>query len=330
MKPIVWIDSTSYKDGTASLAKWARLVSPDSVLGQPWQLSLREVDAAVVTARYRFDSATMQQFPRLKIIARLGVGYDNVDIEAATRLGICVTITPDGSTQAVAEHTLAMMLALCRQIREADESVRTGNWNRRQQLMGPDLQSLTLGIVGLGRIGSRVAHMANSGFSMRVLAFDPYLSHETISNRGAEPCAMLSDLLTQADIISLHVPGNEETRHMLCHDTMALMKPGARLINTARGSIVDEADLADAIKTGHLSSAALDVFECEPPDQSSLLIYMPEVILSPHSAGLSTDSLRCIGIKAAEQVRRALDGLQPDHLVNPQVWENRRRSLIHD
>ncbi|RJP50401.1 MAG: hypothetical protein C4583_10700 [Anaerolineaceae bacterium] len=325
MKPVIWIDSASYKEAISALEKWATLIHPEDFINQPWQASLEDADAAIATARFCFDTEALQRGSQLKIIARLGVGYDNVDVEEATRLGICVTITPDGSTQSVAEHTIALMMALCRKLREADECVRQGNWNRRQQLLGPDLSSLTLGIVGLGRIGSRVAYIAASGLGMRVLAYDPYLSFDTICNCQAEPCSTLIDLLEQSDVVSLHVPGNDETRHMLCSKTLAHMKTGSKLINTARGMVIAESDLIEVIQSGQLSGAALDVFETEPPQKSSPLMQMPEVILSPHSAGISIDSLYRIGMKAAEQVRQLLSGEQPDNLVNPLVWKDRRR-----
>jgi D-3-phosphoglycerate dehydrogenase len=330
MRPLIWIDTTSYTECISNLHAWANLSSPEDSGSGRWQASLQNADAAIATARHCFDAAALQQAPRLKIIARLGVGYDNIDIETATALGICVTITPDGSTQSVAEHSLALMLALCRHIQDADRSIRTNQWSMRQQILAPDVQSLTLGIIGLGRIGGRLAQMAKCGVGMRVIAYDPFISKETILNRHAEPCETLEDLLAQADVISLHVPGNRETRHMLNHEKFECVKRGAMLINTARGSIVSEVDLVNAIQTGQLSGAALDVFENEPVSPLNPLLNLPGVILSPHFAGISTDSLRRIGIQAAEQVHQALLGSRPEHLINPQVWGNHRRTEIHE
>ena len=325
MTPLIWMDTSAYVEGRAELETWARLVAPADFPGQPWEASLAGVEAAVATARYAFTAEVLAGQLGLKLITRLGVGYDNVDVEAATRLGICVTTTPEGSTQTVAEHTLALLLALGRRIVEGDQSVRSGQWGRRQQLAGPDLQSQTLGIVGLGRIGSRVAHMAGVGLGMRVMAHDPYLSPETIRVRGAEVCPDLATLLGQADIVTLHVPGTPETRHLIRAATLAQMKPGAYLVNTARGSVVSEADLTAALQTHHLAGAALDVFETEPPAPTHPLYGLPQVVVSPHFAGLSTDAMRRIGQQAARQVRQVLTGTRPDHLLNSQVWENRRR-----
>lgn len=326
MQPVIWMDTQGYAEGRASLEQWARLVAPEDFPGQTWQASLQQAQAAVATARFVFDAAVLSAAPRLKIIARLGVGYDNVDVEAASTLGICVTITPDGSSQSVAEHTLALMLALARQLPLADRSVRTGDWDRRRRLLGPELSSLTLGVVGLGRIGGRVARMAGQGFGMRVLVYDPYRSEAEIRSNQAEPRPSLVELLAQADVVSLHVPGNAETYHMLSAETLAQMKPGAWLINTARGPVVDESALVAALQSGQVGAAGMDVFEHEPPDPSGPLAVLPNVILSPHSAGLSADSTRRIGLQAAGQVYAVLHDILPEHMLNPHVWEKRRRS----
>ncbi len=325
MKPIIWIDSSTYQEGQEKLSGWAQVITADTDSDRPWIDSLRYADAVLATARYQFDANILRHLPRLKIIARLGVGYDNIDVKTATALGICVTITADGSTQSVAEHTLALILALNRMLLEADNSVRSGNWSRRQQLVRPDLHTLSLGIIGVGRIGSRVAQIARAGFGMEVLGYDPYLSEAEIRRRGAHPCTAFEELAGRTDILSLHVPGNNETHQMICKRTLAQVKPGALLINTSRGSVIDESSLIAALESGRIGGAGLDVFENEPLDIKSRLTMFPNVILSPHTAGLSSNSIRQIGLQAAEQVYDVLHGKPPVHLLNPESWENRRK-----
>ncbi len=318
------MDSMTYTEGRAQLSEWATLISPDDFPHRPWVETLRSADAAVATSRFTFDANTFSHAPRLKIVARLGVGYDNVDLAAATDAGICVTITADASTEAVAEHAVAMMMALTRQVVRADAAVRKGKWDTRQELAGVELRDMTLGIIGLGRIGGRVAEICRDGFGMRVLAYDPYLTNEVIRERCAEPAQSLTVLLAESDVISLHVPATAETHHMINAETLAQMKPSAILVNTARGFIVAEQDLVHAVQAGRLGGAALDVFDPEPPPHNHPLFALSNIMVTPHVAGLTAEAVRRVGLQAARQVYQVLHDRQPDGLLNPGVWRTRR------
>ena len=324
-RPKIWVDTTSYQAAHDRLSAWAEITIAPETVEPGWIDALRSADGVVVLARHRFDAAAFSAAPGLRIVARLGAGYDNVDVPAATAAGVCVTHTPGASAGSVAEHTFALILGWQRKLREADEMVRRGNWGARRTLTAPDLADLTLGIVGLGRIGCRVASIATQGFGMRVLGYDPNLRWETLTERVKEPVSSLGELLSRSDIVTLHVPAMDETQGMIDAKTLAQMRPGALLVNTSRGAVVNQRDLANALEAGAIGGAALDVFEPEPPAVDDRLFRAPGLLLSPHTAGLSTGALRRIGEEAALQVHQVLHNVRPEHLLNPEVWETRRR-----
>lgn len=318
------MDSSTYVEGRARLAAWATLLSPDDPPARPWLESLQGADAAIVTSRFTFDAEAFTSAPRLKVVARLGVGYDNVDVRAASAAGVCVTVTLGANTDAVAEHTAGLIFALARRFREADRAVQGGDWAARGHLMGCQLRRHVLGIIGLGRIGTRVAQICGSGLGMRVLAYDPYLPDEVIRERFAEPERDLGALLAGCDVVTLHAPATAETRGMIDAAALARMKPSAFLINTARGPLVVESDLAAALSAGRLAGAALDVFDPEPPGPANPLFGRSDTLLTPHVAGLTAESVTRVGLMAADQVHAVLHGQQPEGLLNPEVWRSRR------
>lgn len=271
-----------------------------------------------------FTADVMRSAPDLRVIARVGVGYDTVDVEAATELGIQVVTTPGGNDQAVADHTVAMMLALLRRIPELDADVRAGGWRRSGGDVPRQLTGSTVGLVGLGRIGGGVARRL-AGFDVEVLAHDPALGGGAVT-----PSIALDELLERSDIVSLHCPLSASTRHVIDAAALARMKPGAMLVNTARGGLVDETALAAALRSGRLSGAAIDAFESEPPVGSPLL-GLHNVVLSPHNGGLSDVSIfemtrRC----TAAVIAAARGGVAPD-LLNPLALDNRAgRPELHD
>ena len=324
MKPVIWMDTTAYPEARARLQEWATVTGPQDCPDRPWAESLREADGAVITVRHTFDAAVFAQAPRLQIVARLGVGYDNVDLDAATAAGVCVTITPGASTDAVAEHAIGLLLALARHLTCAGASVRTGEWQARHKLAGVELREKTLGIAGLGRIGTRMAEICRAGFRMRVLAYDPYLEDADFPARSAERVATLGALLAESDVVSLHVPATAETRHMIAASSLAHLKPGSLLVNTARGAVLDEAAVVAALSSGRLAGAALDVFDPEPPAVAHPLFGLPNVIVSPHIAGITAESVRRMGIEAAAETYRVLHGERPANLLNPEAWTKRR------
>ncbi|MFM7371838.1 MAG: phosphoglycerate dehydrogenase, partial [Sphaerospermopsis kisseleviana] len=249
----------------------------------------------------------------LKIIGRAGVGVDNVDVPAATRKGIVVVNSPEGNTIAAAEHALAMMLSLSRHIPDANASVKRGEWDRKT-FVGAEVYKKTLGIVGLGKIGSHVAHVAKA-MGMKLLAYDPFISTERAEQIGCQ-LVELDLLFQQADYITLHIPKTPETANLINAKTLAKMKPTTRIINCARGGIIDEAALAAAIKEGKIAGAALDVFDSEPLAESELRSLGKDIILTPHLGASTAEAQVNVAIDVAEQIRDVLLGLPARSAVN--------------
>ncbi|MGB9593428.1 MAG: hydroxyacid dehydrogenase [Anaerolineae bacterium] len=268
-------------------------------------------DALIVRSQTRVSREVLSHARRLRVVARAGTGVDNIDVGEARRRGIAVVYVPGGNAIAVAEHTLALMLALARQIPRADASVRAGRWERHE-FEGLELYGKTLGIVGLGRIGSEVARRAMA-FGMTVVATDPLVALERAHGMGVRLLA-LDALLAVSDFISIHAPATPSTRGLLGQREFSLVKAGCRIINCARGGIVDEEALADALAEGKVAGAALDVFEREPPTNPRLL-QDPRVILTPHIGGSTAEAKRRIGMELAREVLRVLDGQPPLHPV---------------
>jgi D-3-phosphoglycerate dehydrogenase len=262
-------------------------------------------DALVVRSATKATKDIISQATRLKVIGRAGVGLDNVDLEAATQKGIIVMNTPAGNTMSTAEHTMSMILALSRNIPQATASTKKGEW-KRSKFMGVELYAKTLGIVGLGRIGSELAKRALS-FGMKVLAFDPFLSLDVARQLGVE-VVELKDIYARADYISVHTPLTEETKHLISKEAFGEMKKGVRVVNCARGGIIDEAALIAAVKEGKVAGAALDVFEQEPVSPESELLKLENVIVTPHLGASTEEAQVNVAIEVAEIVRDALLG----------------------
>jgi D-3-phosphoglycerate dehydrogenase / 2-oxoglutarate reductase len=255
---------------------------------------LRGADAVLAGSEF-YTRSILQALPRLRVIARCGVGYDRVDIPAATEKGVVVTITPTANHEAVAEHALGLMLALAKNLVYHDRHVRSGGW--RTQLTSP-LRGQTLGIFGLGRIGRSLA-VRGRALGMRVLAAESLPARDFVAEQQIE-LVDLDTLLAQADYLSLHSPLTSETAGMINQSTLAQMKPGSYLINTARGGLVIEADLYAALQSGHLRGAALDVFQQEPPAMENPLFALENVIVTPHISSADTLSMSNMGIEAAQ------------------------------
>ncbi|HEV7216158.1 MAG TPA: phosphoglycerate dehydrogenase [Chloroflexota bacterium] len=269
---------------------------------------LRHTDAMLASTD-PMTAEALDQAPRLKLIARVGVGYDTVDVAAARQRGIAVTVTPGANEHAVADYTLASMLALLRRVVSNHITTAAGGWERRP---GSDLSGKTVGIVGLGRIGKLVARRL-SGFDVRLLAHDVYQDATFAEQYGVQYIA-LDDLLAAADIVTFHVLLTAQTRHLLDAGRLTLLKPSAVVVNTCRGPVIDELALAAALHAGRLAGAALDVFEEEPPHGSPILA-APNVLLSPHMAGITRESSRRMAAMAIAEVTRSLQGIPPLHPV---------------
>ncbi len=266
---------------------------------------IKDYDALLVRSATKANKDIIDEASKLKVIGRAGVGLDNVDLDAATQKGIIVMNTPGGNTISTAEHAFSMILSLSRSIPHASASTRKGEW-KRSKFMGVELYAKVLGIVGFGRIGKEVAKRALS-FGMRVLAYDPFLSKDVAESLGIEVLE-LNELLRQADFITVHTPMTEETRHMISGVQFGIMKKGVRIVNCARGGIIDEEALTAAIKEGKVAGAALDVFEKEPVSPDNELLKMDNVIVTPHLGASTEEAQVNVAIEVAEIVRDALLG----------------------
>jgi D-3-phosphoglycerate dehydrogenase len=269
-------------------------------------------DALVVRSQVAVDAALIAAGARLQVIGRAGVGVDNVDLDAATRAGITVVNAPTGNTIAAAEHTVALLLALARHVPEADASLRRGEW-KRAPLQGVQLRGRTLGIVGLGKIGMAVAERAR-GLGMTLVGSDPYVTAEQAALRGVE-LVSFDEVLERSDAVTVHVPLTRSTTALLDAKAIARMKPGAFVLNVARGGIVDEAALAAALREGRLGGAGIDVFEAEPPTGSPLLD-APNTVLTPHLGASTAEAQVAVAEEIAEQVLDVLEGRPARYAVN--------------
>jgi D-3-phosphoglycerate dehydrogenase len=263
---------------------------------------IAEADALVVRSATSVDASLIAAAPRLRAIARAGTGVDNVDVPAATARGIVVMNAPGANSVSVAEHAIALMLALSRAIPAADAAMKRSVWDKKR-LTGAELRGKTLGLVGLGRIGQEVAARARA-FGMDLIAYDPFISEQVAAGLGVH-LLQLDGLCARADYISLHVPATPETRHLLNADRLARCRPGVRIVNTARGDLIDEAALADAIERGQVAGAGLDVFETEPPTDTRLT-RLAQVVATPHIAASTTEAQEQVGIETAVALRSFL------------------------
>jgi D-3-phosphoglycerate dehydrogenase len=270
-------------------------------------------DALVVRSQTKVDADVIAAGENLKVVARAGIGLDNVDVEAATRRGVMVVNAPQSNIVSAAEHTVALLLAQARNIPLANRDLKAGRWER-SAFKGVELQGKTLGVVGLGRVGALVAGRC-AAFGMRIIAFDPYVPKERAKEIGIELMPTLEALLVQADFITIHLPRTPDTEGLIGARELALVKEGARLVNTARGGIVDEQALAKALEEGQVAGAALDVFAIEPTTESPLFAF-DQVVVTPHLGASTAEAQDKAGASVAEMVRLALSGEFVPHAVN--------------
>jgi D-3-phosphoglycerate dehydrogenase len=275
--------------------------------------ALRDADAFILRNMPFVDEDLLVNAQHLKVIGRFGVGVDNVDLEAARRRRIRVVYTPGANADAVAEHTLALLLALAKRLRFWHDALVRGDYHLRWTERSVQLQGKTLGIIGFGHVGRAVARRAQA-FGMRLLVFDPLVSAETVASFGAER-VNLDDLLRESDFVTLHVPLTNETRHLINRERLALMKAGSFLVNTARGEVCDLDALYEALQSGQLAGVALDVFPDEPPDVSHPIFRHPNFLGTPHVAAHTPETLEHMALVVAEQVLKVLRGEEPDFAV---------------
>jgi len=319
-----YIATPIHQDGLDILSAAGLTISHASA--QNAETVLREiVDAdAVIVRNGGLTGEAMRAAPKLKAIGQHGTGYDRIDLPTSKELGIPVTNTPFANVQSVAEHVIAQMMGIAKRLREGDRAMRENRYDYRYQPVFFELTGKTLLVIGFGQIGQRTAAMCKAAFGMRVFVHSPSVPVAFIEEAGCLPAPDIDTVLPQVDIVSLHQRLTPQTRGEFNQRRFALMKKGAMLVNTARGALVDEQALIDAVNSGHLSGAAMDVFEPEPLPPGHPYTSCDGILLSPHSAGAAQEALSRTAIDAAHEVIAVLEGRKPRYLVNG-VWENRRR-----
>ncbi|MBE9389371.1 D-isomer specific 2-hydroxyacid dehydrogenase family protein [Vagococcus salmoninarum] len=290
-------------------------VATDEEIGS----QLASYDCLITSVTPEFTADFFAMTPKLKLIARHGLGVNNIDLEAATKHQVYVTkVTAEVETEAVAEHAIALMLALGRLIPQADYALRNTPWEKRVNFVGIELKELTVGIIGYGHIGQRVGDILRQGFGTQILVYDPYQSAKKIQKSGGQKVT-LEELLSQSDVISLHANVTEANQGLLGAREFSQLKPTVRVINTARGALVDEGALVKALKAKQIAGYAADVFESEPLLQTSPLLAFENVVLTPHIGAYTAESLAGMGAKVVNDVRAVLNGEVPLEVVNKEV-----------
>ena len=316
LMPSVWFEREILPDLQADVAARALVLGPASATPDDPYRSLPGA-AGVVASQHVYDARLMDLAPGLRVISRTGIGYEKVDVAAATARGIAVCNTPDAPTVSTAEHTIALLLMVAKNIKRSERELQGGGSDFYARHVGIELEGLTLGLVGYGRIARRVADYARA-FGMQVVAFDPYL--DDVAFERVIRHHSLEGLVEHADVVSLHIPLTADNSGLVDTDLLTAMKPGAILINTARGGLIDLAALEVALDSGHLFGAGLDVTEPEPLSPDHPLLQRADVVVTPHVAAGTAGAKRKIFATAFEQVMQVLDGTRPQHLVNPEVW----------
>ena len=273
-----------------------------------------------VPEQYQAKAPLLARCPDLLVVSTSGAGYDTVDVPACTAAGVLVVNQSGGNADAVAEHVVGMMLSLTKNMPQTDHALRTGSKAKREAFKGWNAKGRTVGIVGLGEVGGRVARICGLGLQMKVLAYDPYLTAEQCQAKGATQVDF-ETLLKESRFVTLHCPYDKDTRNMIDARTLAKMQPGAIVINAARGGIVNEQDLAAALKSGHISGAGIDTWVDEPPPMDHPLLVMHNVIATNHTAGITHDSRNNMANWNADQVAQVLRGERPPRLINPDAWD---------
>jgi len=322
----IWTGRALQPAATAALEGLATFFVTKVGERNDWYAEASAADVIIVMGDTFVTGEVMDRIgPRLRIIARTGIGVDRIDLDAATQRGILVVNTPDGPTESTAEHAIALMLNLCKGVMTGDRILRSGAGFPAPGALrlGLEATGAVLGLVGLGRIGGRVATIAQV-LGMKVLAFDPFITSERASILGVELVSSLAELLPRADVVSLHCPSMPETYHIMNAEMLHLMRKGAYLINVARGALIDESALLEVLRSGHLAGAALDVFDPEPPLANNPLFTLPNTICTPHIGSYTAASVLRMQAMVCEQIAIALHGQRPTNLVNAAVWGHQR------
>lgn len=300
------------------LAPDGRAVGPWSTQGADPLGGIEDADAVIASVRIRYDADVMDRATSLRVIARTGAGVDNVAIDAASLRGIAVCNVPDGPTASTAEHTIALLLAVAKRLKACDRSLRSGTWDIFNDHDAVELDGLTLGVVGLGKVGTRVARVARA-LGMAVVVWDPFQPPGHLATVDARPAASLDELLRSSHVVTLHMPLTDATEGLLDRRAIGLLRPGAIVINAARGGLLDEGALLEALDAGRLGGAGLDVFREEPLPAGSPLLGRDDIVVSPHVAAATVAARERLWRSAIEDALRCLRGERPHHIVNPGV-----------
>jgi D-3-phosphoglycerate dehydrogenase len=317
-RPLVILAGPINAAGHANLEREARVVLCEDETEAGFVKVAAEADGILFRAKPRCSESLMAACKKLKVVGRHGVGLDTVDIPAATKLGIAVVHAPGSNSQAVAEHALMLMLVSVKRTVQIDRMTRTGDWGGRRDSQNTELGDKTLGIIGVGNVGRRVAKFAGA-LGMRVLGYDPYVPEDELKRRGVEPVKSLDALLPQVDVLTCHTPLTPETKHMINHQTLGRMKKGAIYVNTSRGGVQQEEALFEALTRGQLAAAGIDVWEEEPASRDNKLFNLDNVVCSSHVAGVTREASKQASLQVTEEMLRVLRGEMPQTLVNPEV-----------
>jgi len=305
--------------GLEMLKREAAVIYLPQLPGQTLLDSIREAHALVVRMA-KVNRELLEQTRNLLVIAKHGVGYDNIDVEAATQKRILVVNTPEANIESVAEHNLGLMLSLSKKICLSNRALREGRLERQENYIGVELKEKKLGIIGLGKIGSETAYKCKVAFNMDIIVYDPYVPKQKTDRLGYTKTEKLDDLLRESDYVVICVPLTEATQGLITAKELGLMKANAFLINSSRGRIIDEAALYDHLVKGKIAGAALDVFTQEPPPPEHPLLSLDNFIATPHTGGVTTESMRRMATTVAEDLLRVFRGQRPRYPVNPQVY----------
>jgi len=317
-RKVVVLAGPTHQDGRAQLEHEVDVILCEEETEEAFVKIAASAHGILFRTKPRCTDSLMAACPNLKVIGRHGVGLDTVDIPAATRRGIAVVHAPGSNSQAVAEHALMLMLTCVKRTFAIDKATRKGDWSARSRVGNTELGGKTLGIVGVGNVGRRVAKFAGA-LGMRVLGYDPYVPEAELRQRGVEPQKSLEAMLSQVDILTTHTPLTDETRGMINDKTLGLMKKGTIYINTSRGPVQQERAIFEALTRGHLAAAGLDVFEEEPSSTDNPLFNMDNVVVSSHVAGVTKEASRTASMQVTGEMLRVLRGEMPNLLVNPEV-----------
>jgi D-3-phosphoglycerate dehydrogenase len=323
----IWFEREIPDYVAATITGIAEPVGPGTATPNDLLSRIGPADAAIASAIVTYDAPAMDRAPNLRVIARTGIGTNNVDLDEATNRGIAVCNTPDAPTRSTAEHAIALLLATAKRLPNAQGALRAGGRDFFASHEGLELDGRRLGLVGIGRIGRAVAGMAR-GLGMDIIAHDPFVSSTDLEGTGIRLVDSLDELLSTADVVSIHAPLTDTTRHLINAGAIAQMKPNMILINTARGGLVDHAALLDALGQERLFGVGLDVTDPEPLPPDHPLLHDPRVIVTPHVAAATTEAKARLYESAVTQALQVLRGERPDHLVNPNVWPPHRPDPI--